>query len=72
MTSGGDIRIIPADHPEHNGNKTYRIPAQLDSGAAVTLCSPELTRSVDAWIFDHDVQLMGFNGSTTTATQYHI
>jgi hypothetical protein len=72
MTNGGDIRIIPADHPEHNGNKTYRIPAQLDGGAAVTLCSPELARSVDAWIFDHDVQLMGFNGSTTTATQYAI
>jgi hypothetical protein len=63
MTSGGDIHITPANHPEHNGNKTYRIPAHLDSGAAVTLCSPELARSIDAWIFDHDVQLMGFDGS---------
>jgi hypothetical protein len=69
MTRGGNIRITPADHPEHNGNKTYRIAVQL---AAVILCSPELARSVDAWIFDHDVQLMGFNGSTTRATQYAI
>jgi hypothetical protein len=72
MTSGGNIRITPADHPEHNGNKTYRIPVQLDGGAVFTLCSPELARSVDAWIFNHVVQLMGFNGSTTSTTQYAI
>jgi hypothetical protein len=54
MTSGGNIRITPAVHPEHNGNKTYRIPVQLDGGAAVTLCSPALTKSVYTWIFDHD------------------
>jgi hypothetical protein len=54
-----DIRINSGSRQKQQ--MTFSIPIQLDVGAADIICSPELAERVDTWIFDHDVQLMGFN-----------